>query len=67
MSNVVVERNACSRTGQTPDGQQSAAELEEEGIYSGVGVVIPVGLVLGGKEPSGARGQRSLACTQQLS
>lgn len=38
--------------GQTPDGQQSAAELEGEGIYRAVGVI---GLVLvGGKEPSSA-------------
>lgn len=54
--------------GQTACRQQSAAELEGEGIYRGVGVILLVVLVLvGGKEPSGARGQRSAASTQQLS
>lgn len=54
--------------GQTPDRQQNAAELEVEGIYRGVGVAMLVILVLvGGKEPSGAGGQGSASCTQQLS
>lgn len=43
--------------GQTTDGQQSAAELQGEGIYRGVGVILLVVLVLvGGKEPSGSGG-----------
>lgn len=42
--------------------------MEGEGIYRGVGVILLVVLVLvGGKEPRGAGGQRSAACTQQLS
>ena len=38
--------------GQTARRQQSAAGLEGEGIYRGVGVILLVALVLvGGKEP----------------
>lgn len=53
--------------GQTAEGQQSAGQLEGEGIYRGVGGGLFVLLSVGGKEPSGARGQRSAARTQQLS
>lgn len=51
---------------QTDD--KSVAELERKEFIEGWGVatlVVPV--VVGGKEPSGARGQRSASCTQQLS
>lgn len=51
--------------GQSANGQQNVVELDGEGMSRGVGVVALVVLVMvGGKE---TRGQRSAACSQQLS